>query len=156
MNKKKHIRIVIIAAFFLASYTGVYATYFLCNIPLAVTSHDHGNHADHDQHESGDHSHNSHSSDHHNSSHGDHHGNHSHDDGAADECCNDVTDPFISLPKLSLKQFHLKFVVNYVLIVHTFLEVDKPFSEVYPRLTRYIYPPPKVPDVRVFIQSFII
>lgn len=171
MKKKRYISQILIAAFFLASYSGVYATYFICNlVPLVIAntghSHDHANHDSDNHHEPISHNHNGQKHDHEN--HGDDHheasgrhnhdDSHSHDHGATmDECCNDQTVPFInSLPKLSLKQFQFEFAVSQVPIIHSHLVLDSPYQETHPKLVRYIHPPPKVPDIRIFIQSFII
>lgn len=171
LNKKKYIKRIFIAVFFLASYSGVYATYVLCNlIPLISAeishAHDHAGHETAGRHESNSHNHSSnnhgshdHGGDHHKDANRNNHDNHSHDHGdTMDECCNDLTFPFInSLPKLSPKQFHFEFSVSAVPIIHSYLVLNKPSPELYPpKLVWYIHPPPKVPDIRVFIQSFII
>ena len=171
MNKNKSIKRVLIATFFLASYSGVYATYFLCNLVPLVSAeishaHDHPDHENDGHHQTGSHSHKNQKHAHNNpcgdhqgsNSHKHDHDNHSHDHGKTmDECCNDLTFPFInSLPKLSPKQFHFEFAVTAVPIIHSHLVLDKPSPELYPKLAWYIHPPPKVPDIRVFIQSFII
>lgn len=165
LNKKKYIKRVLIAALFLASYSGVYATYVLCNLVPLISAeishfHDHAGHENAGHHESDSHNHSSNNHGTHN--HGDDHhkgsNSHSHSHGEAmDDCCNDQTIPFIdSLPKLSPKQFHIDFDGGHVSTTGSYLVLNAPSFDFYPKLVRYIHPPPKVPDIRIFIQSFII
>lgn len=150
----------------------MYATYLCCNLVPLISANDHHDHEGHgNDHHSIANSHQGHATgtdvetahvnhgDEHQSNADSHdHDSHSHEhEGSTDDCCNDLTSSLLdALPKLSLKQLHFQFAIGHGLVLQSYLVLDKTVLAYEPKFVRYIQPPPKVPDIRIFIQSFII
>jgi hypothetical protein len=148
MNKLSKLFIV---AILLAAYFSVYITDFLCNFEhgFVQLSQQHLNKGGHDHHNDTSKPHQTHN----------HIGSHSHDNNSDDDnCCKDLTYSFIYdlskliSPTLELKSkiFNAPFCIHYI---------DVPEYEYFPSqfmAYQYNLPPPKIPNIRIFIQSFII
>ncbi|WP_339869731.1 hypothetical protein [uncultured Algoriphagus sp.] len=126
-----------IAVFFLASITGVYGTFFICNTVLsneeASHSHDVNHHVEVAE---GTHSHNS--------------------DSSTDDCCDDLTYSFLNGAKVLANQLHVEFPsIGEIIIVQpvTFKLVG---FENFGSPSHVIDPPPKAVHRRILYQSFII
>lgn len=151
MKKHFQIKSFIIAVVFLAAYMNVFITQASCNLshffdqPQTTQNHD---------------------------SHDHHHGNevppHNHDDkpdhqhdGKSEKkdnnCCNDKTSAFFASqgnPSTSSIDFKNTYT-ELILINATFFICNRPVFNTKGYVS-YSLPPPKIPDIRVFIQSFII
>lgn len=148
MNRKKYISKLLIGVFLIAVYFNTLFTQFFCDysylIDLAETEHEHP--MGHDHH------------------HGDntvppveHNDKGNHNESKDGNCCNDKTVAFFTFQTNSattffqLKDTFFKTVINFsnTTLVNT--------SSV--RLDRYFYNkllPPRIPDIRVFLHSFLI
>lgn len=147
MKSKKNIR-VILALLLLASYVNVFALNLACNYgKLFSSSHSGHNH----QHEHGDHhSHKKH----------DHGSHHEHSKTSQDEkedkddCCNDEAGKvFESVFITSDNVFNIDFsIISSLPAIFSFLTPNYNIS--YHSISNYSLPPPKIPDIRIYIQSF--
>lgn len=138
----------IIVAILMASYSGIYVTDFLCSLDRGyyiIKSHTHENdHHDHPNADSG-HVHN-------------HSDSHVHDENSGeDDCCKDVTNSFIlALPKIANPSRIISF--EPICNIFILLKNDLPKFDLFTVFVNRSYnlPPPKIPDKRVFLQSFLI
>lgn len=183
MKKRFQIKSFIIAAFFLVAYLNVFAKQASCNLPHIFEqsntsahhddghNHHHGNEetsAHHYEDESGKHPDETNKKD----GHDHHHGNeetpaHHHDDESGnhpdetnkkdDNCCNDKTSAFFESqgnPVISSFDFKNTSYSELVFINVLFISNQSAFNA--KGYVSYSLPPPKIPDIRVFIHSFII
>ncbi len=146
MKNRFQIKSFITAAFFLVAYLNVFATQASCNLPhffeqaTKSTSH-HDNSTDH------------------------HHGDknalaHHHNKKGAEKdsnCCNDKTTAFFAN-----QGNHIIYSVDFkntfcteLIFANALLDNNLSLSNSNCAIS-YSLPPPKIPDIRVFIQSFII
>ncbi len=154
MKNRFKIKSFIIAAIFLAAYLNVFITQASCNLShlfekTQTAAHNHQNNHDH------------------------HHANedvppHHHDDkpdhqhdGKSEKddnnCCNDKTSLFFaSQGNPSTSSVDLKNPVQADLIFISAFIAFNPTVYNTRGYVSYKLPPPKIPDIRVFIQSFII
>lgn len=155
MKKRFQIKSFIIATFFLAAYLNVFATQASCNLSHLfeqTTKSTHQHEGGHDHH----HGNGEEVPPHHHNDKPDHH--HDGKSGKKDNgCCNDKTSAFFASqgnPATSSVDFKNPIQADLIFI--------KAFIVLNPAVynTRgyvsYKLPPPKIPDIRVFIQSFII
>jgi len=132
----------------LGIFSSIFTTNILCNYAHAVDAtgleHDHPYGHDH----------------HHDSSapmvehdHKDKGQGHDHDSGK--DCCVDFTFTFLaSLQRDFNPSFELNHkVISVVLLNPVFIE-PLAGNDLFNRIENHIKPPPKIPDIRVFIQSF--
>ncbi|MDO9184399.1 MAG: hypothetical protein Q7W13_00185 [Bacteroidia bacterium] len=152
MKNRFQIKSFIIATFFLVAYLNVFAKQASCNLPhifeLSTKSTPHDDGHDH------------------------HHGNeeapaHHHDDESNDQqdkknkkddnCCNDKTSIFFeSQGNPIVSSFDFKNVSCTELVFIKAVFIYNPLVFDIKNYASYSLPPPKIPDIRVFIQSFII
>lgn len=138
MNKKIYISKLLIAALFLTAYCNILVTQLTCNLPhlLEATKQD-GHHHDNDDAEH------------------DHSDSHKHNDSKDDNCCNDKTAAFFASqinPVNPTFEFKNTFFAKIIFSPNCIINFPLPLnSEGY---FSYRAPPPKMPDIRVFIQSF--
>lgn len=150
MNKKKSISKLFIGAFFLAIYCNVMFTQLFCNyshlIDLAGTEHEHPQGHDHphsdvamlvSQHNQDD--------------------SHKYEISKEDNCCNDNTSEFFASqtnPTTASFEFKNTFFTEFISFSNNV------FTSIKPLITFEGYfselPPPKIPDIRIFIHSFLI
>ena len=156
MKNRFQIKSFITATFFLVAYLNVFATQASCNLPhffeeiskstqYQNASHSHGHHHNHDDKKSPSH-HN-----HEDSSH------HEEDAEKDNNCCNDKTAAFFASqgnPIVSSEDFKNTFCTELVFINTATVYYSPIFYN--KGAASYSLPPPKMPDIRVFIQSFII
>lgn len=132
--------VVVIATFFLASFTVVYGTYFICNTDLteniiASHSHDDDHHSeatDHDKH------------------------SHEHSEPSDDECCNDLTFAFFNDAKLLAKQLQVGLSSIGEAIIAPLVTSNLINFENFGSQSHFIDPPPKTVHRRILYQSFTI
>ncbi|PZX51570.1 hypothetical protein LV84_03727 [Algoriphagus ratkowskyi] len=129
--------VMAIAIFFLASITGVYGTFFICNTVLSSEEVGHSHDANHHvEVAEGTHSHNS--------------------DSSTDDCCDDLTLSFLNGAKVLANQLHVEFPsIGEIIILQpvTFKLVG---FENFGSPSHVIDPPPKAVHRRILYQSFII
>lgn len=148
MKSKKNIRIIL-ALLLLASYVNVFALNLVCNYGKLFSSN-HSGHA-HEHEHSNDHSHKK-------QDHGSHHehgkANSDHEDDKDGGCCNEeagkVFESVFITPDCA-------FSIDFSLISPTptffsFLLFNTDI--IRNSISNYSLPPPKIPDIRVFIHSF--
>lgn len=138
---------------FLAAYLNVFVTQASCNLShlfeqTAKTSHHHDGH---------DHHHGSEEVPPH---HHDDKPDHTHDTGKKDNnCCNDKTSAFFASqgnPATSSVDIKKTVYTDLILIFISAFITFNPTVYNTKGYISYILPPPKIPDIRIFIQSFII
>lgn len=151
MTKKLQISKFLIVAILLAAYSGIYTTDFLCFCNLKhseliaseQTNH-HSKKKDHIENITGKH----------------HDNKDSKSNGCSSngcDCCNELTSIFVAdLPKIITPTFQNKVkTFNTTFFIHN-ITLPKHDCITEQLLNNYKLPPPKIPDIRVFIQSFII
>lgn len=157
MKNRFKIKSFLIAAIFLAAYLNVFITQASCNLSHLFEETQTQSHSTHSHQNSHDH----------------HHGNenvppHHHDDkpdhqhdGKSEQkdnnCCNDKTSTFFE-SQGNPTTFSVDFKNTYTefaLINAIFFVCNQPVFNTNGYVS-YTLPPPKIPDIRVFIQSFII
>ncbi len=152
MSKKLQILKLFIVTILLAAYSGIYITDYLClcnlkhpELSTLEQNHNHSKKNHHDENNAGE----------------CHNNKNSKPDGCCSNgcnCCKDLTSYFIAdLPKLinPTLQFKVK-TLNTPFFIHN---INIPKHEyITSQFIAYQYklPPPKIPDIRVFIQSFIL
>ncbi|MCH8330549.1 MAG: hypothetical protein IH946_04085 [Bacteroidetes bacterium] len=144
----KKIGILIMSVVMLGILAGIFTTNILCNFAHAVDAsgqeHDHPYGHDH-HHESSvppaEHDHKDKGSDH------DHH--------STNGCCKDFTLTFFSSlqrvyePTFKLNSKVISFAISLHILINPVSEKD-----LFKGVRDYIEPPPKLSDIRVFIQSY--
>lgn len=157
MKNRFKIKSFLIAAMFLAAYLNVFITQASCNLSHLFEKTQTQSQSTHSHQNSHDH----------------HHGNedvppHHHDDkpdhqhdGKSEQkdnnCCNDKTSSFFaSQGNPSTSSVDLKNPVQADLIFISAFIAFNPTVYNTRGYVSYKLPPPKIPDIRVFIQSFII
>ena len=152
MKNRFQIKSFITAAFFLVAYLNVFATQASCNLPhffeeiSKSTQHQNGSHGHHHDDKK--------SPSHHNDE------NSSHNKKGAEKdsnCCNDKTTTFFAN-----QGNHIIYSVDFkntffteLIFANALLDNNLSLSNSNCAIS-YSLPPPKIPDIRVFIQSFII
>ena len=153
MKNRFQIKSFTTAAFFLAAYLNVFATQASCNLPhffedlnksYSDQGHSHNHH--HDNKETTSH-------------HNDEDTNHHNEKGAEkdDNCCNDKTSAFFANQGnhvISSVDFKNTSVTEYIFVKTIFVCNSEVFDS--ENFISYSLPPPKIPDIRIFIHSFII
>ncbi|MCH8903976.1 MAG: hypothetical protein IIA45_08695 [Bacteroidetes bacterium] len=148
MSTKKHISLAVASVAMLCLFTGIITNNILCNFAHAVdaTGQEHKHPYGHDHHHDGgnpiaEHDHKD--------------KGHEHDQDSATNCCNDLTSTFFSnLVRDFSSGFKLdsKIIsVTNLLSIFTNSSTTNNYSGVAMDST---HPPPKIPDIRVFIQSY--
>lgn len=148
MPGKKHIPIRVASVIMLWLFTGIMATNLLCSFAHAMdaTGQEHDHPYGHDHHHEGNNPLTE--QDHKDTGH-----EHGHDSGQG--CCNDFTFTFFS----NLQRDHtptLKLdskVISFALLLPLFINPMEG-KNLFKGVRDYIKPPPKIPDIRIFIQSF--
>jgi hypothetical protein len=145
MNRKLQPSKLFIVAILLAAYSSIYFIDFLCS--FVELSHEHANIGEHNPHNEAS------------TPDQTHRDSHSHNNNSNDNnCCKDLTDSFLSdvsrlvspTFELKIKTFNTPFCIYNINIPgHKFLNTQ---FIVY----QYKLAPPKIPDIRILIQSFII
>lgn len=155
MKKRFQIKSFIIATFFLAAYLNVFATQASCNLSHLfeqTTKSTHQHEGGHDHH----HGNGEEVPPHHHNDKPDHH--HDGKSGKKDNgCCNDKTSAFFAgqgNPATTSVDFKNTYT-EFALINPVFFVCNRPVFNTKGHIT-YSLPPPKIPDIRVFIQSFLI
>jgi hypothetical protein len=154
VNKKISISKLLIAVLFLTAYCNVLVTQLSCNLSdLAEAAEQHDHHPDNDLAE---HSH-SHS---HGHSHGDSHSDsqsHSqkHHDYKDDNCCKNKTAAFFAAQTSPVNPtFEFQNTCSADIAFSSSATVNFPLPFTSKDYFTSWDPPPKIPDIRVFIQSF--
>lgn len=154
MKNRFQIKSFITATFFLVVYLNVFITQASCNLPHFFN--DITNESSHKKDSHGHHHDNANTSSHH---HNEPLNTHNEKDGKKDDdCCNDKTSAFFANQgnlTISSVDFKNTFCTQLVFTNQKKIVCDFPESCIK-RTTFYSLPPPKIPDIRVFIQSFII
>ena len=146
MSRQKQIGIRLASVLMLCVFTGIMANYILCNFAHAVdaTGREHDHAYGHDHHHDGSSPLAEHE-----------HKDKGHEHNSGEDCCNDFTFSFFaSLQRSNTSTFKLNINVNSVaLLLPIFIN---PLAEknLFKGVRDYIEPPPKIPDIRVFIESF--
>ena len=151
MKNRFQIKSFIIAAVFLAAYLNVFITQASCNLSHLFeqpkTAHHHDGHDHHHGNEEVPPHHHDDKPD------------HQHDEKSEKKgnCCNDKTSSFFAsqgnpaTSSVDFKNTYSEFaLINAILFV-----CNRPVFNTKGHIT-YSLPPPKIPDIRVFIQSFLI
>lgn len=120
----------------------MYGTYFYCNLAPGVGVAKTHAHKDDHHHSDTDHKHKNHS--------------HEKEDAGSGGCCSDFTNAFLNEAKLLAKQLRIEYSAGYVFLAPHGLTIERPVLDRLGIIIRYVDPPPKVSDIRIFIQSFII
>lgn len=150
MKNVSQILKTIIVAVFIAAIGNVYLAQYLCNQAHAMdlTGQEHSHELGHDHHHSdGNTSGAGHS----------HEGNPVDEGSEDDNCCEDKTIAFFA-SLTNPATFHLNIKAGLTAIATDIFTLVLPYSNEVnstPYLS-YKSPPPKIPDIRVFIQSFLI
>jgi hypothetical protein len=163
MSKKKQIGIQWAAVLMLLLFTGIMANNILCNYAHAIdasgVAHDHPFGHDH-HHKAPKHEHN------HDHDHNHQHDEappekehkdkgHNHNDQSDHDCCNELTLVFFStLQRDEAPDFTFNltaFSVDLPQLVYKSQLVEK---NLFRGIANYAIPPPKIPDIRVFLHSF--
>lgn len=150
MNNIKHIFKTSIALIFLCAYLNVFFAKLQCEFAHIVDQsgvpheHENGHDHHHGEHEVPAHPHSDSGSD------------HDHDENKTKDCCNDATASFFSAQnQTSSIQLELKSLIAEF----TLFSNSSPFKFYTPvaNTAPFVFNkrhPPKIPDVRIFIQSF--
>jgi hypothetical protein len=151
VKRKKNISKLLIVGFFLAIYCNVLFTQLLCNYAhlLDTSQVEHKHSQGHDHHHG--------NADIPTVEHTDK-GNHEHNESKDDNCCNDKTAAFFaSQSNPANTSFELKSLYFTALIfVSNLIETNLLSITNSKGYFSYESPPPKIPDIRVFIHSFLI
>lgn len=138
MNKKTSISKLLIAVLFLTAYFNVPVTQITCNLSHlleATEQHDH-----HHNNDVADHNHSD---------------SHEHNDSKDDNCCNDKTAAFFASQTNPVNPtFEFKNTFFAKIIFSTNCIINFPLRLNSTDYFTYRAPPPKIPDIRIFIQSF--
>ena len=142
LNKKISISRLLIGAFFIAIYGNVLFTQLLCAYPhlsklTEKTKHHHDEATPLTKHS--------------------HQDSHAHNNPKDDDCCEDKTSDFFLSQTNSVNstyQFNQPFLTAFVhfsnnIFANTITLDSKEYFS-------YEWPPPKIPDIRVFLHSFLI
>lgn len=159
LSSSKYIR-VFVAVFFLAIYANVLVKNITCNLgslfvqEVAISSEvDHHEHSHNNSH--------THSNKHHSHEHGNNHNEVSKEKpdsehSSKEKCCNSETAKiFSSLSTPSQFDYSLKTIEFHALNVYA-CSFSSNLNRYKLVVTNYSLPPPKIPDIRVAIQSLII
>lgn len=152
MKKRFQIKSFITATFFLVAYMNVFATQASCNLPHFFEEINKS--ASH-QNNSNSHHHDNKTSSHHHDEDSSHHN----EKGAKknNNCCNDETAAFFANQgnhAVSSVDFKNTSVTEYIFVKTIFVCNSEVFDS--KNFISYSLPPPKIPDIRIFIHSFII
>ncbi|MBI1781666.1 MAG: hypothetical protein HYR66_09895 [Sphingobacteriales bacterium] len=153
MKKRFQIKSFIIATFFLAAYLNVFAKQASCNLSHLFeqsTKETHHHDDDHDHHHG-----NEEAPPHHHNDKPDH--QHDGKNEKDNNCCNDKTSAFFAgqgNPATTSVDFNL--LKTDIVFINAFISMINPVVFNTRGYVSYKLPPPKIPDIRVFIQSFII
>lgn len=149
MKSKKNIR-TLLALALLAMYTNVFALNLVCNYSKIFPSHH--SHQDHD-HNHGQHDHHSHKEHNHGSHHDDNEKGQEQEEDK-NNCCNDEAGKiFESVFVTSINVNGFDFTSDGILpVIFSYNPFDYRVS--YYSISNYSLPPPKIPDIRIHIQSF--
>ena len=139
------------AVIFMTAYCNVLYTQLSCNLtylPESIEQHDHHHDKDVAEH---DHHHDKDVAEH------DHSDSHKHKDSKDDNCCNDKTDVFFASQINSVStSFEFKNTFFAKVIISTNAIVNFPILFDSKDYFSFRAPPPKIPDIRVFLHSFLI
>jgi hypothetical protein len=149
MNRNLKPTKLIYVAILLAAYSSIYINDFLCSYDHGLVQitqqHDNrGGHNPHNQTSATDQTHNR---------------SHSHDNNSNDDnCCKDLTDSFLfDLSRLISPTFELKIkTFNAPFSIYNINTQGLKNKNTQFIVQQYKLTPPKIPDIRVLIQSFII
>jgi hypothetical protein len=149
MNRKLKPSKLFIVAILLAAYSSIYITDFLCSFEFSFVqlSQQHANLGEHNPHNDASTPEQTHND------------SHSHDNNPNDEnCCKDLTDSFLSdLSRLISPTFELKIkTFNAPFCIYNINISGHKYINTQFIVYQYKLTPPKIPDIRILIQSFII
>lgn len=145
MKSKNSIR-TLLAFLFLASYVNVFALNLACNYSRIFSSgHSHDNH-NHDHHSHKDHGHGSHDKH--------HKGEDKQKDKDDGNCCNDEAGKVFESVFVTLNNELALDVLSVSVLPANISFLPTDYKITYHSVSNYSLPPPKVPDIRIHIQSF--